>query len=519
MSEIWVSMPPEGSARRAAALSVCRTGTDERVQLCVGENADVTSGRADSVPNILAARYASPEMVEIFSAEHKVRLERRLWIAVMRAQQSLGVDVPDEAIEAYEQVVDRVDLDSIDARERVTRHDVKARLEEFSALAGHEHAHKGMTSRDLTENVEQLQVHDALVVLRTRAIATLAALAQLATEHASTVIVGRSHNVAAQATTLGKRFANAGEELLVAVGRLEELLAGYPLRGLKGPVGTQQDQLDLLDGDPEQLARLERAVADHLGFEQVMGNVGQVYPRSLDLDVVATLVQLVAGPSSLAMTLRLMAGNELVTEGFREGQVGSSAMPHKMNARSCERVNGFRVILNGHLTMASGLAGEQWNEGDVSCSVVRRVLLPDAHFAADGAFQTMLDVLGGFGAYPAVIERELRRYLPFLATTKVLMASVRAGVGREVAHEAIKEHAVAVALDMREQGSERNDLVERLAGDERLGLDAAALDDAMGEPLGFVGNAVPQVADFVERVDELLRRHPEASAYRGEDIL
>jgi adenylosuccinate lyase len=260
-------------------------------------------------------------------------------------------------------------------------------------------------------------------------------------------------------------------------------------------------------------------VAAYLGFEQVMTNVGQVYPRSLDLDVVSALVQLVAGPSSLAMTLRLMAGNELVTEGFRPGQVGSSAMPHKMNARSCERINGFRVILNGHLTMASGLAGEQWNEGDVSCSVVRRVLLPDAHFAADGAFQTLLDVLDGFGAYPAVIDRELRRYLPFLATTKVLMASVRAGVGREVAHEAIKEHAVAVALEMRERGSEGNDLVERLAADDRLGLDAATLDAAMGEPLGFVGNAVPQVAAFVDRVGELAARHPEAASYSGEAIL
>jgi adenylosuccinate lyase len=485
----------------------------------LSKNAGVSSGDVDAVPNILAARYASPEMVEIFSAQHKVRLERRLWIAVMRAQRDLGVDVPDEAIRAYESVVDDVDLDSIDARERVTRHDVKARLEEFSALAGHEHAHKGMTSRDLTENVEQLQVHDALVVLRTRAVATLVALAQLAAEHAETVIVGRSHNVAAQATTLGKRFANAGQELLVAFGRLEELLAGYPLRGLKGPVGTQQDQLDLLDGDADRLAELERAVAEHLGFEQLLDNVGQVYPRSLDLDVVATLVQLVSGPSSLATTLRLMAGNELVTEGFREGQVGSSAMPHKMNARSCERVNGFRVILNGHLTMAAGLAGEQWNEGDVSCSVVRRVLLPDAHFATDGAFQTMLDVLGGFGAYPAVIERELRRYLPFLATTKVLMAAVRSGVGREAAHEAIKEHAVAVALDMRERGSEGNDLVARLAADDRLGLDAGALDSAMGEPLGFVGNAVPQVAAFVEQVHEVVRRHPDAAAYRGEEIL
>jgi adenylosuccinate lyase len=480
----------------------------------VVENAPVTE-----VPNVLAARYASSEMVDVWSAAAKVRLERQLWIAVMRAQRDLGIDVPEDAIAAYEGVVDQVDLASIDARERVTRHDVKARLEEFSALAGHEHAHKGMTSRDLTENVEQLQVRRALEILRTRVVSTLVQLAELTALHAETVIVGRSHNVAAQATTLGKRFANAGEELLVAFTRLEELLERYPLRGLKGPVGTQQDQLDLLDGDAAALARLEAAVATHLGFEAVMTNVGQVYPRSLDLDVVSTLVQLASGPSSLAMTLRLMAGNELVTEGFRPGQVGSSAMPHKMNARSCERINGFRVILNGYLTMASGLAGEQWNEGDVSCSVVRRVLLPDAHFAADGVFQTLLDVLGGFGAYPAVIERELRRYLPFLATTKVLMASVRAGVGREVAHEAIKEHAVAVALEMRERGSEGNDLVERLAADPRLGLDAASLDAAMGEPLSFVGNAVPQAASFVEQVGEVAGRYPEAAGYRGEDIL
>ena len=183
----------------------------------------------------------------------------------------------------------------------------------------------------------------------------------------------------------------------------------------------------------------------------MLGSVGQVYPRSLDLDVVAALVQLAAGPSSLATTLRLMAGNELVTEGFRDGQVGSSAMPHKMNARSCERINGFCTILDGHLTMAAGLSGRQWNEGDVSCSVVRRVVLPDAFFATDGLVP---DVARRARRTSAPIRRssrqELDRYLPFLATTKVLMAAVRAGVGRETAHEAIREHAVAVALEMRD---------------------------------------------------------------------
>lgn len=470
-------------------------------------------------PNVLSLRYASPELNHLFSPANKVVLERRLWIAVMCAQRDLGIDVPQEAIDAYENVVDKVDLESIDSRERVTRHDVKARLEEFSGLAGFEHAHKGMTSRDLTENVEQMQVRSGLELIRTRVIASLVRLAELAAQHEATALVGRSHNVAAQATTLGKRFANAGEELMVAFGRLEDLLENYPLRGIKGPVGTQQDQLDLFEGDAEKMDLLEAGVARHLGFDNSLVNVGQVYPRSLDLEVVSTLVQLVAGPSSLATTLRLMAGNELVTEGFREGQVGSSAMPHKMNARSCERINGLRVILNGHLTMAAGLSGEQWNEGDVSCSVVRRVLLPDAFFATDGAFQTFLDVLAGFGAFPAVIDRELRRYLPFLATTKVLMAAVRAGVGRETAHEVIKEHAVAVALEMREQGSEGNDLIERLAADPRLGLDRDALISALGEPLGFVGNARRQTAAFIEAVDSIVERYPEDAKYNGQEIL
>jgi adenylosuccinate lyase len=474
--------------------------------------------RAVTVPNVLATRYAADDLVAIWSPEHKIVLERQLWIAVLKAQRDLGVDVPDGVVEAYEAVVEKVDLASIAARERVTRHDVKARIEEFSALAGHEHIHKGMTSRDLTENVEQLQVRQSLELLRDRAVATLARLARLATEHETTVMAGRSHNVAAQATTLGKRFATAADELLVAVERVEELLARYPLRGIKGPMGTAQDMLDLLDGDATRLAELEERVAAHLGFDRVLTSVGQVYPRSLDFDVLSAVVQLVAAPSNLATTIRLMAGLELVTEGFVEGQVGSSAMPHKMNTRSCERVNGLAVITRGYLSMVGELAGDQWNEGDVSCSVVRRVALPDAFFAADGLFQTFLTVLDEFGAFPAVIQRELDRYLPFLATTKVLMAAVRRGVGREVGHEAIKEAAVGVALAMR-QGQADNDVFERLAADDRLGLSRGDIDGLVADPIAFTGAAVAQTQAVVRAVEDLAARHPGAAAYSPGAIL
>ena len=471
-----------------------------------------------TVPNVLATRYAAPDLVAIWSPEHKIVLERQLWIAVLKAQKDLGVDVPDGVVEAYEAVVDKVDLDSIAARERVTRHDVKARIEEFCALAGHEHIHKGMTSRDLTENVEQLQVRQSLELVRDRAVAALARLARLAVEHETTVMAGRSHNVAAQATTLGKRFATIADEMLFGVTRVEELLARYPLRGIKGPMGTSQDMLDLLEGSTASLAELEQRVAAHLGFSEALTSVGQVYPRSLDFDVVSSLVQLVAGPSNLATTIRLMAGIELVTEGFKEGQVGSSAMPHKMNTRSCERVNGLAVILRGYLSMVGELAGDQWNEGDVSCSVVRRIALPDAFFAADGLFQTFLTVLDEFGAFPAVIQRELDRYLPFLATTKVLMSAVRNGVGREAAHEAIKENAVGVALEMR-KGLAVNDLFDRLAGDERLGLTREQIDALVADPIEFTGAAVDQVRAVVAKVEALVARHPDAAAYAPGAIL
>jgi len=467
---------------------------------------------------VLAQRYASGELVRLWSAEYKVVLERQLWLAVLRAQADLGVPVTKQVLDDYQRVVPMVDLESIAARERRSRHDVKARIEEFNALAGHEEIHQGMTSRDLTENVEQLQVRRSLEHVRDRCVALLARLAGRATEYAELVMAGRSHNVAAQATTLGKRFASAADELLMAFTRLEELLDRYPLRGIKGPMGTAQDALDLVGGDTSALAQLEQRVAEHLGFGRVLTSVGQVYPRSLDHEVVSTLVQLAAAPSSLATTIRLMAGHELVTEGFQPDQVGSSAMPHKMNTRSCERVNGLAVVLRGYASMVAELSGAQWNEGDVSDSVVRRVALPDALFAFDGLAETFLTVLAEFSAYPAVIERELQRYLPFLATTKVLVAAVRAGVGRETAHAVIREHAVAVTVAMRANGT-GNDLLDRLAGDPRLPLDRADLDALLTDRLPFTGAAAGQIAAVVAEVESVIARHPEAATYHPAPIL
>lgn len=471
--------------------------------------------RENASVSVLADRYASNQMREIFAPEAKIIAERKLWIAIARAQAKLGHTISDDVIADYEKVINKVDLVAIDAREKVTRHDVKARIEEFNALAGHEAIHAGMTSRDLTENIEALQIRDGLVIVHDKVVALLAALAVKASHYAEQPIAGRSHNVPAQITTLGKRFASAAEELLYAYERLTSLQSRYPMRGIKGPVGSAQDSIDLL-GSSAAHQSLESEIAAQLGFTRVLDSTGQVYPRSLDYEVLTTLVQLAAAPSSLATSIRLMAGAELVTEGFKAGQVGSSAMPHKMNTRSCERVNGLTVILRGFAAMISELSGDQWNEGDVSCSVVRRVAIPDAFYAIDGLLETMLTVLNEFGAFPAVIAAELERYLPFLATTKILMAAVKAGVGREVAHEAIKEHAVAAALGMRE--GKVNNFLTALAADSRIPLAEADLLKLIGNPLEFTGDASQQIARVVNRIEAITTAHPAAAQYKSQPI-
>ncbi len=471
-----------------------------------------------SIPNVLAERYASPEVRAVWSPEGRITIERDYWIAVMKGQRDLGVAIPAAAIADYERVKGTINLGAIAARERKTLHDVKARLEEFNGLAGRELIHLGLTSRDLTENVEQLQVYRSLQIVRMKVAAALLGLAKRAKEYRGLMLTGRTHNVPAQPTTLGKRLAMFGQEMLVAFRRLDELVARYPVRGLKGAVGTQLDQLTLLGGDARKVARLEARILKHLGFKAAFNAVGQVYPRTLDFDTVSALHQVGAAAASFATTLRLMAGQGLLTEGFQEGQVGSSAMPHKVNARNCERICGFSTLLSGYVTMTGALSGHQWNEGDVSCSVVRRVALPDAFYAIDGLLETFVTVLRQMEVFPASIAAESQRNLPFLATTTILMEAVKAGAGRETAHEAIKEHALAAARALRAGGGDP-DLMGRLAADTRLGLSRKTLEAVLADSRRFVGAAPQQVDAFVAEARAVARRVNGAAAYAPGKLL
>jgi adenylosuccinate lyase len=463
--------------------------------------------------SILADRYASQAMKEIWSAESKIRAERSLWVTVMKSQAKLGFDIPEKAISDYEKVTASIDLLSIDKREKELRHDVKARIEEFNVLAGHQYIHIGMTSRDLTENIEAAQIKSALQLIQNKTVALLARLGEKTAEYKALPIVGRSHNVPAQITTLGKRFATVAEELLYAYQRLENLIEHFPIRGLKGPVGTAQDSYDIMG---KNYKALESTIIDSLGFTDALDSTGQIYPRSLDYDVISTLVLLSAAPSNLATSIRLMAGNDLVSEGFKPGQVGSSAMPHKMNTRSCERINGLAAILKGHAVMVSEISGAQWNEGDVSDSVVRRVAIADAFYSIDGLLETTLTVLNEFGIFPAKINEEIQEHLPFLATTKVLMAAVKNGLGREDAHEYLKEISTKAATDIR-NGKSIN-LIDEIAGDSRIPLNKPDLEKLISSPLEFSGLAQEQCDAVIGKISAITKAHPRAATYQPSAI-
>ena len=443
-------------------------------------------------PNVLATRYATKEMVAIFDPVNKIINERKFWITILKLQQKAGLPITDSDIKAYEKVIQKVDLDSIDKREINTRHDVKARIEEFNALAGVEKIHIGLTSRDLTENIELIQIKAGLELIEYRVLQTLFLLSEKISKYEKTYMVGRSHNVAAQVTTLGKRFASCAEELLFAHTALQELIARLPLRGIKGPVGTSQDAIDAMGKD---FAGLEKSIADEFGFENTWASVGQIYPRSVDFEIVSKLLQIASAPSSMATTIRLMAGSGLVSEGFKVGQVGSSAMPHKMNSRSSERINGMMVLLRGYNTMAADLAGDQWNEGDVSCSVVRRVIIPDSFYVLDGLLHTFMTILNEFSAFEERITAELVEQLPLLATTKILIECVKAEMGREMAHKLIKKHATT---------SITSNFFLALANEKDFPLSVDQLQKLIKNPADFAGLAVEQSKAVLNTIETMV---------------
>lgn len=470
--------------------------------------------------NILSHRYVSKEINEIFSQKGTILAYRNLWVIVMKAQKELGVNIPLDEISKFEKVIENINLEEISRIEKKTKHDIKANIESFVKTANaSEYIHKAMTSRDLTDNVEQMQILKASKIILGKMVSVLRHMLDKSKEYEHILLTARTHHQPAQVTVLGRRFSMWAEELSYHIKDFENFIENLPLRGIKGPVGTQLDMSKLL-GSHQNVIKFEGVIAKELGFNKVLNSTGQIYPRSFDLSLISKLVGLSSACENFANSMRLMAGYDLLTEGFKEGQVGSSAMPHKMNTRSSERINGFGAVLKGHLTTASNLSGNQWEEGDVSCSVARRVIISDAFYTIDGICETTLTILNEMGVYETVLQKEVEKYLPFLATTQILTLAIEKGMGREEAHSIIKKYAINEALEMRE--GNKPELASKLGNDLRLndiGIFEKDISSILENTNSFIGKAKDQIDTVSQNCQKILKRYSKQAQYEPEEIL
>ena len=425
-------------------------------------------------------RYVSPEMAQIWDRDNTLELQRALWLRVLDAQATTGmVKPPDGALAAYERTHERLTtaaqlrrdikrgqgtkdpeefkktfiyvdyLARLREAEQRTRHDLKAHLEAFDRIAGgHGLLHLGLTSSDITENVAQDQTWQASDLAARRVAATLARLANYAELTADEVIVGRTHGMPAQATTVGHRAARCAQELLFAFDHLQIAGSMYGRRrGIVGAVGTAADLWHLANGDRTTVERFQSRSLPLAG-PTVLAAVGQNYPRSLDWEVASSLVQVAMGPASFATTMRLMASQGLLYQRTSDGQVGSSAMPHKNNPNLWERVCGLQDVLRGYAQMIQSTAGRTWNEGDVSDSVVRRVALPGLFYSIDALLHTFCYALDHILINHDERRTELAQYTEQLASGRLLAEYVRRGWSRERAHASLQGAYATGALDL-----------------------------------------------------------------------
>ncbi len=452
----------------------------------------------DRYAHPLTGRYASKEMQRLFAPRNRFGTWRRLWIALAESEAELGIDISDEALEQMRAAVDELDLEQAAEYERRFRHDVMAHVHLFGddAPAAKGIIHLGATSAFIGDNTDLIQHRDALNLTRTRVVRCVEALAAFAEEHAELPTLGYTHFQPAQPTTVGKRATLWIQDLLLDLEELDHRIATLRFRGVRGTTGTQASFLELFDGDHDKVDRLDEAVGRRMGFESTYPVSGQTYSRKVDYAVQASLAGVAASVSKIGHDLRILAHLREVEEPFESEQIGSSAMPYKRNPMRAERM----CALARHVIVLSQdpafTAATQWLERTLDDSANRRLSIPDAFLALDGCLVLLENVARGLIVNPQVVRRNLAEHLPFMATETILMHATSRGGDRQELHERIRQHSMAAARRMKEEGADA-DLLERISGDDAFGLDADELTQ-MVDPLRFVGRAPAQVARFLE---------------------
>lgn len=473
----------------------------------------MTMTRHDIYQEPLVSRYTSVEMQELFSEKFKFTTWRRCWVALAEAQHELGLHlVTDEMVDELRSHIDDIDYESAARKEKEIRHDVMAHVYTYGLKCPKAEAiiHLGATSQFVVCNTDLLIQKKALMLIKKSLVNVIANLATFCRKHADLATLGFTHYQPAQPTTVGKRNTLYIQDLLMDLEYLEQLEKQIKARGAKGTVGTQATFIELFKGDNEKVRALDRLVAKKLGFDEVFAVTGQTYPRKLDMKTAETLSGIGASAHKFAVDLRLLSNLKVQEEPFATKQVGSSAMAYKRNPMRSERMTGLARKLMGLPANFAATAANQWFERTLDDSAIRRMDLAQAFLLTDAILKLYLNITSDMVVYPKQIERHLREELPFMATEKILMACVGRGKSRQEMHEVIKDHSVAAGLAVKQEGAS-NDLIERLAADDRIPFSADELASIVQNYQEFTGRATAQTLEFL---GEVVR--PVLDRYRSE---
>ena len=458
----------------------------------------------------LSSRYASREMLYLFSPDKKFTTWRRLWIALARAEMKLGLPITQAQIDEMEQHKDDIDYEAAARYERQLRHDVMAHIHAFGDLCptAMPIIHLGATSCFVGDNTDVILMREGLELLRGKLVNLIDRLTKFAMEYRAMPTLGFTHFQPAQLTTVGKRATLWVNELVMDLEELEHRIDSLQFRGVKGTTGTQASFLELFGGDQEKVRQLEKLVSQEMGFEKVVPVCGQTYSRKMDANVLGTLSGIAQSAGKFATDLRLLSHLKEMEEPFQEKQIGSSAMPYKRNPMRCERICSLaRYVIVDALNPAF-TSYNQWFERTLDDSANKRISIPEAFLAVDAILQIYLNVTDGLKVYPKVIERHLREELPFMATENIMMDAVKRGGDRQALHERIRIHSVAAGKVVKEEGGQ-NDLVDRIAGDPMFGLTKEEILAHM-DPAAYIGRCPAQVEEFDRDVVEPIRRRYQA---------
>ncbi len=453
----------------------------------------------DSYESPLATRNASPQMLRLFSAQHKFGLWRRLWLELARCQRQLGLTrISEQALDQMQANLDNIDFDRAAEWEKRLRHDVMAHVHTFeeAAPAAKGIIHLGATSQYVVDNADLIIMRDAMQLLCGRLAAIVDALARFALQWKDLPTLGYTHYQPAQLTTVGKRATLWAQDFVLALEELEHRVSSLRFRGAKGTTGTQASFLSLFDGDHAKCDQLDQMVTRQFGFTDAYPVTGQTYPRVVDAHIITSLATAAASVHKLCNDIRLLAGMKQIEEPFEAEQVGSSAMAYKRNPMRCERATGLARFVIGLTTSALQTAAEQWFERTLDDSSNKRLTIAEAFLALDGCLLIVLNVCRGLVVYPNTITAAVMAELPFMATEEILMAAVRHGADRQELHERIRRHSLAAAEQVKAYGRP-NDLLERLRADPAFAeIDLAQILN----PSAFVGRAPEQTKRFLSHI-------------------